>query len=136
MTSRLTRSPLRKELASQGIYLAPGVRLKRVGNKYRAKRTPYGGRTFASKAEAKRYAVLKLMERAGEIRDLRLQPRYPLTVNDRRLGTYVGDFCYFDIARGREIVEDVKAPVTRTPLYLLKKALMEAIHGIEIQEVG
>ena len=33
------------------------------------------------------------------------------------------------------IVEDVKSEATVTQLYLLKKHLMMAVHGIEIQEV-
>src|SRR5579872_4879033 len=40
------------------------------------------GVVFASKAEMLRYRELRLLERAGEIRNLELQPRYPLVANN------------------------------------------------------
>jgi hypothetical protein len=90
-----------------------------------AKRAPkYGneqevvdGITFDSKAEAERYKELKLMERAGEISGLELQPRFVLQeaftddagVNHQAI-TYVADFRY--IERGALVVEDVKGAET------------------------
>lgn len=61
-------------------------------HKFGAKRTEVDGVSFASKREAERYAELKLLERAGAIKNLRLQPRYPLTVNGAFICTFVGDF--------------------------------------------
>lgn len=59
--------------------------------KYHAKRTTVGGIEFASGLEARRYRQLRLAERNGVIRDLRVQVSYPLTVVDhpalRRLVT-------------------------------------------------
>lgn len=101
------------------------------GNKYGARKTVVDGITFASAKEAKRYGELKLMERAGLIQGLALQPRFPLRVNDQLIATYVADFL-FDEA-GETVVEDVKG--VRTPVYRLKKKLMKAIHGVEIVEV-
>ena len=101
-------------------------------NKYRAVRTVAHGRTFASKKEARRAAALILMERAGKIRGLEFQVSYQLTVNGTKIGKYIADFVYTD-ERGREVVEDAKGVLT--PVYRLKKKLMRAIHGIEIQEV-
>jgi dsDNA-binding SOS-regulon protein len=66
-------------------------------SKYGAVRTEVDGISFASKKEARRYSELKLLERAGEIADLQLQPRFPLTVNGVRVCTYVADFQYRDI---------------------------------------
>jgi hypothetical protein len=100
-------------------------------SKYRAVRTTVDGITFASKAEARRYQELKMLVKAGVIGDLRLQPRYPFVVNRVKIGAYVGDFLYE--RDGVEIVEDVKGVLT--PVYRLKKKLMKAIYGIEIQEV-
>jgi hypothetical protein len=99
--------------------------------KYGAIRTEVDGVTFASKAEARRYAELKLLERAGEIAQLELQPRYPLVVNGVKVATYVGDFRY--IERGGLVVEDTKG--VRTPVYKLKAKLMLAVHGITVKEV-
>jgi hypothetical protein len=47
-------------------------------NKYRNIKTIVDGITFASKKEAKRYSELKLLERAGMITDLELQPAFNL----------------------------------------------------------
>ena len=46
--------------------------------KYHAIKTVYDGITFDSRKEARRYAALKLLERAGEISDLRTQVKYEL----------------------------------------------------------
>jgi hypothetical protein len=101
--------------------------------KYGAIRTEVDGITFASKAEARRYAELKLMERAGVIRDLVLQPRYELCVTGERICWYVADFAYTDNATDAPVVEDVKG--VKTSVYRLKKKLMYACKGITVQEV-
>lgn len=91
-----------------------------------------GGIEFDSKREANRYSELKLLERAGLISDLVLQPEYYLKVGDVLVCKYVADFRYVDRQTGREIVEDTKG--VRTDVYKLKKKLMLAVHGIEILE--
>jgi hypothetical protein len=101
--------------------------------KYRNVRTVVDGIAFDSKAEAKRYAELRLMLDAGTIYGLRLQPRYPLTVNGVKVGTYVADFAYVDAA-GDDVVEDVKG--VRTPVFKLKAKLMKAVHGITVEEIA
>lgn len=102
--------------------------------KYGAIRTTVDGHTFASKAEAKRYGQLKNMERAGEIADLELQPRYPLLIGGVKVATYVGDFRYTVPLTGEIVTEDVKG--VRTSVYRLKAKLMKALYGIDIREVA
>lgn len=52
------------------------------------------------------------------------------------MGAYVGDFSWRGPAPLAElVVEDVKSPATRTPVYRLKRKLVKAIHGIDVQEV-
>lgn len=105
--------------------------------KYNARQTTVKGIRFASAAEAARYLELVLLERAGEIHGLRVQPRYPLLVNGMKVGTYVGDAEYHEKWNGQwvKIVEDTKSPATITPLYRLKARLMLACYGITIREV-
>jgi len=100
-------------------------------HKYNAKPAVVDGIKFPSRREAARYSELKLLERAGRIQNLRLQVRYPLTINNQSCGHYVSDFNY--VENGQEIVEDVKGFVT--DVFRLKKKLMRAIHGIEVREV-
>mgnify|MGYP001043628367 CR=1 FL=1 len=109
--------------------------LKKVAkrSKYSAERTEVDGITFASKKEAKRYAELRDCQRAGLLRDLKLQPRFPLVVNNVKIGTYVGDFEYTDCEDGQRILEDVKG--FKTPAYRLKKKLVLALYGVEITEI-
>lgn len=112
-------------------------------SKYGNKKTVVDNITFDSMKEAGRYGQLKLLVKAGKITDLELQPKYAITVNGQKICTYVGDFRYvdvegsdlFDAARGifKWVIEDVKG--MKTPVYNLKKKLMKAVHGIEIQEV-
>ena len=123
-------------------------------SKYGAKPMVVDGIRFDSTKEARRYSELRLLEKAGHIRDLELQPRFPLDVvalgqgtvpNDRRgryaggrvvrCGYYTADFRYVDAETAAVIVEDVKSGPTKTAAYRLRKRLVEAIHGVKIIEV-
>lgn len=109
-----------------------GVVRSQKPSKYGNLATYVDGKRFASKREAERYQTLVLLERAGEIRALECQPRYPLDIGSHRICVYVADFRYNIPATGETIVEDSKG--CRTREYLLKKKLMLAIHDIEIRE--
>ena len=100
--------------------------------KYRNVKTMLDGITFDSKREAARYAELKVLERAGIITDLELQPEIRLDVNGTVIGKYRGDFRYQ--SDGETILEDVKSQPTKTPLYRLKKKILGTL-GITITEV-
>lgn len=111
-------------------------------NKYRARRVAVDGVWFASQREAARYLELKVLAMAGELVRLELQPRYALDIvalyaggDVRKCGHYTADFRYIDTATGEIIVEDVKAPPTRTTAYRLRKKIVEALYGIAIREV-
>ena len=100
--------------------------------KYRNKRTETDGIWFDSKKEARRWGELKLMEKAGEILELKHHVRFDITVNRTKVCGYEADFVYRK-AQGYElVVEDAKG--CRTREYVLKKKLMKAVHGIEILE--
>jgi hypothetical protein len=107
-------------------------------NKFNARKATVDGFDFDSQAEARRYGELKLYERAGKIRCLvadKESLRYGLTVNGKSIGYYEADFCYVLVETGETVVEDCKSPITRTPVYKLKKKLMHALYGIDIKEV-
>lgn len=114
-------------------------------HKYGAVPTVVDGVRFASKAEAKRYGELKLLEKAGIIRGLKLQPAFSILAHGQMVATkpvasYRGDFGYElsytinGVLHWRPVVEDVKG--VKTPVYRLKKKLVEAQYGIEITEVS
>lgn len=106
-------------------------------NKYRNIPTVNSGIRFDSKAESRRYDELKLLLRAGLIRDLELQPAYPIVLNGVKVCVYRGDFRYYDITKGKVILEDVKSEATRiNSTYRLKRKLVLAVYGIEIVEVS
>lgn len=106
-------------------------------SKYKNKRTTVEGRAFDSQAEARHYQELLLRQRAGEIDGLRCQVRWPLDVNGENVGAYVADFTYRLAGHSEMIVVDVKSPATQAnSTYRLKKKLVKAIYGIEIQEVA
>lgn len=110
-------------------------------HKFNAQRTELDGHSFASKAEARRYAELKLLEKAGQIRGLVLQPKYPLYAYAATatgfvstvIGHYIADFSYLD-RDNQQVVEDVKG--MRTAVYRLKKKHFEVQHGMSITEIG
>ena len=99
-------------------------------NKYGAKPKTVDGIRFASTKEANRYQELKLLERAGHIRNLELQPRFDLIVNGVNCGFYKADFRYFE--GQKRITEDCKG--VRTPTYVLKRKLVAALYNVEVLE--
>lgn len=102
-------------------------------SKYNAKKTVVNGVTYDSKKEAKRGCDLAVLEARGEISQLRRQVSFPLELNGVNLGSYRADFCYLRPGAPGTVVEDVKG--FRTAIYRLKKKLMLALYGIEIEEV-
>ena len=96
-------------------------------NKYRNKKVIVDRKEFDSKKEAIRYKELKLLERAGEISNLELQPRFLLQDSFRKNGKtfrrieYIADFKY--IENGKTIVEDVKG--IQTDVFKLKHKIFE-----------
>src|SRR5262245_16320678 len=92
--------------------------------KYAAKPTVVDNIRFASKKEANRYSELKLLERAGAIRGLQLQVKYPLKVHGLLVCSYVADFNYDEQLHGVwfRVVEDTKGYRTRE--YQIKKKLL------------
>jgi len=91
-------------------------------NKYHATKTTIDGHTFDSKLEAQRYQELRLLEKAGQISDLRRQVRFEIIPKTRatRAHHYTADFTY--IEGGVPIVEDVKGVLTRD--YVLRRDLL------------
>ena len=96
-------------------------------SKYGNKKVIVDNITFDSIAEAERYKQLRLLEQAGAISDLRLQPRYELqkafTDNEgkrQRAIVYIGDFAYSE--NGKWIIEDTKG--VETPVFKLKKKML------------
>lgn len=103
-------------------------------NKYGAKKVKApDGQVFDSTQEFQRYGVLRLLERAGKISNLRRQVSFELIPKQEgeRACTYIADFVYTD-ANGDLIVEDSKG--FRTDAYKIKRKLMLWVHGIRIKE--
>lgn len=129
----------------------------RPRSKYGAVKETVDGITFHSRKEARRWGELKLLEKAGEIDRLLCQPSFDLTVIDMsvggklkraaarlgrgsqleatppiKIGRYLADFAYWT-KDDKYVVEDVKG--VRTPVYRLKKKMVEAQYGITIREI-
>lgn len=100
-------------------------------SKYGARKTVLDGITFDSQAEAKYYAELKQREKAGEVFEVELQPRFALTVNGHLISTYRADFRFFDALVKRNRVIDVKGFDTRDGK--LRRKLVRAVYGIEVE---
>ena len=107
-------------------------------SKYHAQPVEIDGIRFDSQKEARRYSELRLLERAGEIRDLQYHKVFVL-IPDQRIGgkivehpvKYEADFCYYD-KDGQAVVEDTKG--YRTADYIIKRKLMLYVHKIQIKE--
>lgn len=113
----------------------------RSRSKYGNVKYSMDGFTFDSKAEARRYSELKILLRAGKIRDLELQKEYELVPAYRDAITgkmvrpvyYKADFVYYDIENEKTVIEDVKG--YKTDAYKIKKKLMGS-KGLYITEVN
>lgn len=105
---------------------------------------------FDSQKEARRYDELAMLERTGEIRDLKLQQQFTLqeaytTTEGVRVRAirYQADFTYLKKSfvdpdgewQWALVVEDVKSRATKTRAYAMKKKLMQERFAIYIQEV-
>lgn len=120
-------------------------------SKYHNQKIERDGIIFDSFREARRYTELKLLERAGEIYDLKLQEKFvlvpaqrePDTVGKRggkikgklleREVSYLADFTYKKTGTNELVVEDTKGMKTKD--YIIKRKLMLYVHGIRIREV-
>jgi hypothetical protein len=103
--------------------------------RYRNVKTEVNGIKFDSKKEARRYETLVLLEVAGKIDDLHIQPRFEivdgLTYHGETLRkrSYVADFMYNE--GDIKVVEDVKSEITKKdPVYRLKRHLFLAKYGL------
>ena len=120
-------------------------------SKYHNRKITRDGETFDSIKEYNRYCELKLLERAGEITELRRQVKFKLLPTMRepvcemssqgvfkkgkvieRGVDYIADFVYKNKI-GFEVVEDVKG--VRTKEYILKRKMMLYFHHIRIEEI-
>ena len=96
-------------------------------SKYQNKKTQIDMYVFDSIAESKRYKELALLEKAGQIKELKLQPKFLLQEGFKKNGKtyrkieYIADFMY--IENGKIIIEDVKG--METEVFKLKRKLFE-----------
>ena len=93
---------------------------KQKKHKYGAKRVRHPGYSFASQLEASVFEMLKLLERAGEIKDIRTQVSVFLT--DARI-EYKADFSYIGVKTGETIYAEAKG--YSQPTWELKRRLWQ-----------
>ena len=134
---RMTEEQYQTLIAGQRKTTKLGHEEPPMPGKYRNKKVTVNGEKYDSKREYSRYQQLKMMERAGKIAGLERQVKFELapavTIKGRKRPPlrYFADFVYTE--NGQTIVEDAKG--TPTKEYIIKRHLMKAVHGIDIQEV-
>ena len=96
-------------------------------NKYRNRKIEVDNIKFESNLEAERYRQLKLLQRAKQISNLRLQVPFLLQESFKKNGKthrkieYIADFVYEE--NGQTVVEDTKGMKTET--FKIKQKLFE-----------
>ncbi len=96
-------------------------------SKYRNRKIVVDNIRFDSNLEAERYRQLKLLQRAKQISNLRLQVPFLLQEGFKKNGKthrkieYIADFVYEE--NGQTIVEDTKGMITET--FKIKQKLFE-----------
>lgn len=104
--------------------------------KYGNEKVDYNGMIFDSKREADYAKKLEYLKHAHELKErvtrIEYQVPYSITAKNKVVATYFADFrvTYGDLYQ--EVI-DVKG--YRTPLYILKKKLVEALYNIKIIEI-
>ena len=127
---------MHRDLKSKELFCLKCLLSKKPRSKYnvaaKEDRT-YQGIVFDSKAEMNRYIYLKAEEKAGRIKALVIQPKFPIvgTIRGSLICTYIADFAYHK--DNKRFVEDVKS--VKTDVYQLKKKLVKEYYGIDITEV-
>lgn len=100
-------------------------------NKYNNQKTIVDGIEFDSKKEADYYIHLKLLKRAGEIKDFGLQPRFELQEGFDKNGkryrpiTYYADFIITNNDGTTEIIDVKSSKTFKTQVYRIKKKMFE-----------
>lgn len=108
--------------------------------KYHAQPTTVDGLHFDSRGESERYGILKILQRAKQIRDLAHHVRFTLHACDlatgelTAIGDYECDFSYIVVATNEPVVEDWKGMAT-LPMAKWKMRHLKAEYGITVQEV-
>lgn len=121
--------------------VCPEALFQNSGNKFHAK--PYNtkdGKSFQSTLEGKRYEQLLLLEKAGEISNLRRQVPFRLHAPEptepsgkRLIGKYIADFVYEE--RGKQVVEETKGFWTQLASWKWKHVRSEYGAEYEFREV-
>jgi hypothetical protein len=104
---------------------------KRKRAKFNNNKVEYDGHVFDSNKEYMRYHELLLLQKAGEIGQLRLQVPYELNEGGTHSYKYIADFVYIDRIKGK-VVEDTKGFLTKE--YKKKRRLMKKLFNIKIKE--
>ena len=115
--------------------MAPFVKRSKYGNRKVTK----NGETWDSVREYERHLILLDMQKRGEIKNLKRQPRYKLKVGPVLVCTYVPDWSYLIpggalhitgggrvVPCGKEVCEDAKGFQTRE--FKLKWKLAQALY--------
>ena len=101
---------------------------KKAKSKYHNVKTVVDDIKFDSKKESVKWQELKMLEKAGAIKNLERQKRFLIVpkTKDERAVFYVADFTYTDCKTGQFICEDVKSKITRAnSTYIIKRKLFK-----------
>lgn len=101
-------------------------------NKYGNSRCEYQGIKFASVLELDRYIFLKDCESKGRVRDIKIQPRFPLFVRNTRVCEYIADYQYY--VGSKMVIEDCKGYIL-TDIFRLKRKMFNVEYGMDIHIV-
>ena len=94
------------------------------GNKFRAVKQTFNGRTYHSKKEAAYAQQLELRKLAGEIKHIKPQHKLPLYVNGKLICNYYIDF---KVTLTDDSIELIEVKGFSTDLFRVKWKLTEAL---------
>lgn len=112
MSIRMTEKEFNKLMGNK-------TKNKKTVNKFHNKKIKVDGIVYDSTKEYERHCYLKILEKAGDISNLRFH-KDSITLIEDPLVKYIPDFCY--IENGNNIVEDFKGMQTKE--FILKKKMI------------
>jgi hypothetical protein len=90
------------------------------------KKVEIDGYQFDSSGEGLRYRELKYLLMNNVIKDFKIHPRFPLVINDIKVGHYTPDFQYTEVITGKTVVEEHKG--FASPLYKFRARVFQALY--------
>ena len=97
-------------------------------------KTEYRGGAYDSKKEARKAMELDTLKKGKQVKNWQAHYKISIDVNGKHICNMYPDF-YVEWVNGDKELIEIKSPITMTPVWRLKRLLLEATYLLEHPEV-